>query len=131
VYNTLLMLLFPPVGWLVLNSGLYGRFSLDSIMEKMTITDGEGKVIQLPTILRPGTEITLDFKYRMGLRAKGFPIDTPYRFLDQFPRKTIGPPKPGDFVWVGKGGISMLLGTRWSRLFAEFGERVIVGIGSR
>jgi hypothetical protein len=131
LYDTLLMLLLPPIGWIVLNSGLYGRFSLDGIMENMTITNEEGKVIRLPTILQPGTEITLDFKYRMGLKAKGFSIDTPYRFLSDFPKRTIRPPKPGNFVWAGKGGISMLMGTRWNRLLAEFGEKVIVGIGSK
>lgn len=131
LYDTLLMLLLPPLGWIMLNSGPYGRFSLDGIMEDMTITNEKGKVIQLPTILHPGTEIILDFKYRMGLKAKGFPVDTPYRLLNDFPKRTFRPPKPGDFVWIGKGGINMLMGTRWNRLVTKFGEKVIIGIGSK
>ena len=130
LYNVLLMILFLPVGWIILNSGPYGRFSLDSIKENMTITDEGGKVIQLPTILNPGTEIILDFKYKMGLRANGFPINAPYRFLNDFPKRTIRPPKPGDFAWVGRGGINMLMGSRWNRLVVDFSGGVIIGIGS-
>lgn len=128
-YVTFLMLVIPIVGWIFLNWGPYGKFSLDSLSERMRIVNGEGKNIQLPIVLNPGTELTLEIQCKMGLKAKGFKIGTPYRILNRFPPRTFCAPKPGRFAWVGRGTINLCLGDKWNRLPTELGERLIIGIG--
>lgn len=130
LYYLLLMSLIP-LGWIFLNWGPYGRFSLDSINESIRIVGVDSKIAQLPIVLKPGTEIILDISYRMGLNAKGFSTDTPYKFLKGFPKRTLRPPKPGNFTWVGRGNISILLGNKWNKLLTELDKRVIIGIGSQ
>lgn len=129
-YLTALMTITPIIGWMFLNWGPYGKFSLDSVNSSLRISDADGNVIQLPIVLNEGREITLDIHYRMGLNAKGFEINTPYKFLDSLPPRTFLPPKPGMFGWVGRGSINVFIGKRWNRLLTELDKRVIVGIGS-
>jgi len=129
LYLTALMTITPILGWMFLNWGPYGKFSLDSVRSSLRISDANGNVIQLPTVLNEGGEITLDIHYRMGLNAKGFEIDTPYTFLDRLPPRTFLPPKPGKFGWLGRGSINVFIGKRWNRLLTELDKRVIIGIG--
>lgn len=130
LYIVLLMSIIP-VGWIFLNSGPYGRFSLESITKTMKITDHENNNVILPVILKPGTETILNIKYTMGLNAKGFSINTPYRIIQHFPKRTLLPPKPGNFIWIGIPSINVFVGNRWNRLSAELGKREIIGIGSK
>ena len=124
----LYMSLVPIIGWLFLLWGPYGKFSLESISDSMRIVAGD-KDVKLPLILKRGDEIILEINYRMGINAKGFSNDTLYKFLVGFPKRTLRPPKPGNFTWIGWGGVSMCVGHRMNRVMTEFSERVIVGIG--
>lgn len=128
-YVTFLMFIVPIVGWLFLNLGPYGKFSLASLSESMKIVNSEGVNIVLPIVLNPGTELILDIQCKMVLKAKGFKIDTPYRILNRFPTRTFCAPKPGRFAWVGRGTTNLCLGDKWNRLPVELGERLIIGIG--
>ena len=130
-YMILLMMVIPLIGWMFLNWGPHGKFSLESIASDMVIKDENGNVGQLPIVLNPGDEIILDIRYKVGLNAKGFKIDTPYRFLNTFPARTFGPPKPGNFTWVGKGLVILFLGGKLNRLPIELDKKVIIGIGSQ
>lgn len=130
-YGTFLMLIVPVVGWIFLNWGPYGKFSLDSLSQSMKIVNSEGEDIQTPIVLNPGTELILDIQYKMGLKAKGFKIDTPYRILKKFPPRTFCAPKPGRFTWVGLGSADFCLGDKWNRLPTQLGERLIIGIGKQ
>ena len=128
LYIITLMLLFPIVGWFFLFWGPYGKFSLDSIPDSMKII-ADGKVVRLPIVLKKGDEVVLEINYRLGMNAKGFSNDTKYKLLDYFPKRTLRPPRPGNFTWVGRGAVSMCVGHRMNREMTEIGERVIVGIG--
>ncbi len=130
LYIVLLMSIIP-IGWIFLNSGPYGRSSLESITETMKITDHEGNNVILPVILKPRTETTLHIKYTMGLNAKGLSINTPYRIIQHFPKRTLLPPKPGNFIWIGILSINVFVGNRWNRLSAEIDKKEIIGIGSK
>ena len=131
-YFLLLGVLLSPtvIPLIFLLAGPYSRFALRSAPGTMTISYADGRDVSLPTVLNPGDELTLEARYKMGLAGKGFPADTPYRFLSRLPRITIRPPKPGNFAWVGKGSISVLGRRGWGRLRVDLGPTVIVGIGS-
>ena len=77
----------------------------------------------------PLQEAVLEINYRLGMNAKGFSNDTKYKLLDYFPKRTLRPPRPGNFTWVGRGAVSLCVGHRMNREMTEIGERVIVGIG--
>ena len=129
-YITFLMFI-TIVGWIFLYWGPYGKFSLDSLSESMKIVNSEGITIQLPIVLNPDTEYIWDIKCKMGLKAAGFKVDTPYRILKRFPPRTFCAPKPGRFTWVGHGTTNLYLGDKWNRLPTELGERLIIGIGRK
>ncbi len=128
-YILLLEFAFFPLGWLFLFSGPYSKFSLISINQSKIITDENGNLINLPLVLNPGTTMELDIKYKLGLNAKGFETDTPYRYLEKYPRRSFLLPKPGKFVWRGIGNIDMNVGKRLNRLKAVLPDRIIISIG--
>ena len=125
----MILMLVIPIGWIFLNWGPYARFSLDSVNESTRIVGVDSQIVQLPIVLKPGSEIILDISYRMRLNARGFSADTPYKFLKGFPKRTLRPPKPGKFTWVGSGNVNILLGNRWNKLQTELDKKIIVGIG--
>lgn len=129
-YVTFLMLVIPVVGWIFLNLGPYGKFSLDSVSHSVTITDENGRAVQLPIVLSPGAELIWNVNCKLGLNAKGFRMDAPYKILDDFPARSFRTPKPGYFAWVGSGSIHLCLGDKWNRLPTELDKRVTIGIGS-
>lgn len=130
-YFILLALLLSPtlIPLALLGSGPYGRFALSSTASSMSITYAEGIALELPFVLNQGDERILELKYRVGLSAKGFPADTPYQFLTEWPKRTFRPPKPGNFAWRGRGTLSVLGRKGWGRVRMELGDKVIVGIG--
>jgi hypothetical protein len=99
-YFLLLGVLFVPtvIPFLFLMSGPYGRFTIDSIADTMTLVGADGSKVKLPIVLNKGDELLLKVKYRIGINAKGFPVETPFRFLSDLPKMTVHPPKPGNFA---------------------------------
>jgi len=130
LYWLLVMILFLPVGWILLNMGPYNKFSLVSIKESIKIVGTNGTIVELPILLKPRSEIVFNVDYEMGVNAKGFSIDTPYKFLSGYPSRTFRPPKLGNFAWRGKGNIFVHLGSKWRRLRQEYDYNAIIGIGS-
>jgi hypothetical protein len=129
-YYVCLMILFIPIGWLFLNMGPYGKFRLVSVKDKTKITDADGAIVELPMLLKASSENIYHVEYEMGLDAKGFLIETPYQLLASYPPRTVRPPKPGSFVWKGKGHILVRLRSKWSRLKVEYDNNAIIGIGN-
>ena len=128
-YFTLVGLIVFPIGWIFLLSGPYGKISLDSMDKKKKVTNSNGGVIVLPIILNPGDSIELEVEYELGLSSKGFDPGTPMQFLEKLPKRSLAPPKPGQFVWRGKGTINVLVGSKWNRLNIDLPDNVLVSIG--
>jgi len=105
LFYMILLMTFSIIGLWVPFSGPFGKFALENSDSDLIITDENGSPVILPKIINPGTEITLECKYQMRLNAKGFRPETPYKFLRRYPKATFCPPKPGNFVWVGRGNI--------------------------
>ncbi len=129
-YTTILMLILPVLGWFFLNLGPYGKFSLDSVPNSVIITDDNGRAVQLPIVLNPGVELIWNVNYKVGLNAKGFGVDTPYKILSDFPARSFRTPKPRYFAWVGSGSINLCLGDKWNRLPTELDKKLIIAIGA-
>jgi hypothetical protein len=128
LYGMLLMFICVIPGWFFLNWGPYGRFSLDSLNESMIIVDQNGNEKNFPIILGE-EELTLDFKYKLGLNAKGFSIKTPFKFLTNLPHKSLLPPKPENFCWIGRGSINLMIAEHWSHLTTKLDNNKIISVG--
>ncbi len=98
-------------------------------MGRRTVVRDSGKIVIFPIVLSQGKELILDFRYKMGINAYGFSNDTPYDFLTTFPKRTLLPPKSGNFCWTAIGHIELLIGNRWNRLSVKLDDRKIIGIG--
>lgn len=129
LFYMILLMTVSIIGLWVLFSGPYGKFALENSDSDLTITDENNNPVILPKIIKSGTEITLECKYRMKLNAKGFSPETPYKFLKHYPKATFCPPKPGNFVWVGKGNIHIYFGNRVNKITEKYGNIEKVGLG--
>ena len=115
IYMLLLMLAFPPIGWLILLSGPYGRFRLMAQGDLIIIRQPQKETpLNKPILLKGDSETEYLIEYEFRLKAPGFLPDTRICRVSQRPHYTPWRlPHKGQFVWSAEESVELRVKNRW------------------